>query len=556
MLESISVKNLALIKESRIELGKGLNILTGETGAGKSIILGSVRLALGERAEKDVIRTGADYALIELTFTDNGSEVTECMKELDLPMEPDGSIYISRRIMDGRSVTKCNGETIRGRDLKRLAAKLIDIHGQNDTRDLLDVKNYRDILDDYGDESLLKLKEEVACDYHEYKRLSEELSNAGDDGKNKDRDVALARFELDEIEAAGLKDNEDTELEDKYRLMKNQGRIAESISRVSQALNKDDGAGAIIGNAIRELGSVIQYDTRVSDMSDRLSATEETLDDVLRDMQGYMDDMEFSETEYRETEKRLDVINHLKSKYGDSIEAIRSYAEDRAAYLSRMEDIDAYIEELKAKTDEAKSKALSSAKELHDLRDKTSKSLKEALTEKLKTLSFENVSLEITARADPDRLSAEGIDDVDILVSFNLGEPVKSLSRVASGGELSRFMLALKEVTAGKDRVDTLLFDEIDSGISGKTAWNVSGSLKKLSGMHQVIAITHLPQIAARADEHYLIEKHTDSDSTITDIRQLERDEKVDEIARLLSGGELTETGRKNALELIESAAV
>ncbi len=554
MLESISVKNLALIKESRIELGKGLNILTGETGAGKSIILGSIRLALGERAGRDVIRTGAEYALIELTFTSDKKEVAECMKELDLPTEPDGSIYISRRLMEGRSVAKCNGETISGRDLKRLAALLIDIHGQNDTKDLLDVRNYRDILDEYGPDSLQDKKEAMRRDHAEYKRLREELDAAGDAEGNKEKETALARFELDEIEGACLKIGEDEELEERYRVMKNMGRIAESLSKALQALDRDQGAVAMIGSALRELNQVAGYDTDVSDIAVRLSTAEDMLDVLLRDIDRYADGMEFSEAEFRETENRLDIINHLKNKYGDSIEAILKYAQDRAEYLDKMENMDAYMAELTMKTEAARKKAYETASDLHDIRVTAAKDMCADLSERLKALSFDNVSLDISVEKDDDHISALGYDDVDILVSFNLGEPLKSLGKVASGGELSRFMLALKEATAGKDAVETLVFDEIDAGISGKTAWNVSGSMKELSRSHQVIAITHLPQIAARADEHYLIEKRTEGDSTITDIRELAKEEKVEEIARLLSGGELTQAGLENARELIKSA--
>lgn len=554
MLESITVKNLALIKESRIQFHEGLNILTGETGAGKSIILGSVRLALGERASKDIIRTGEDHALIELVFSDNSKEVAECMKQLDLPTESDGSIYISRRIQEGRSVAKCNGETILGRDLKRLAALLIDIHGQNDTKELLDVRNYRDILDDYAADAVDKLKDDMATAYDEYRKIKRLLSEADADESNKEKELDLARFEVEEIKNSGLKIGEDIELEDKYRMMKNAGRIAESMSKVSGALDRDSGAGAVIGSAVRELLSVSEYDTNVSEISDRLLTTEDMLADILRDIQSYMDSMEFSEAEYRQIESRLDTINHLKSKYGDTIEDILKYAEDKADYITKMEDIDAYIDRLRAELFAARTKALGYAKDLHEKRIKAAKSLCKVMEERLKQLSFENVSMDISVKDDEDALGASGMDDVDILVSFNLGEPVRSLSQVASGGELSRFMLALKEVTADKEKVGTLVFDEIDSGISGKTAWNVSGSMKNLASSHQVIAITHLPQIAARADAHYLIEKYTEADSTVTDIKALTDDERQKEIARLLSGGELTQAGLDNARELMALA--
>ena len=554
MLESISVKNLALIRESRIQLHDGLNILTGETGAGKSIILGSIRLALGERAGKDVIRTGEDYALIELVFTNNDGHVQDIMRELDLPVESDGSIYISRRIQEGRSVAKCNGETISARSLKRLAAGLIDIHGQNDTRELLDVSNYMDILDEYGDDGIKELLSDMEAAYKEYVALDAEYKDALDSAQNSDKDTALAQFELQEIENARLRSGEDEELKERYDKMKNASRIAESMGKISAVLGDEGGVSDMLGSALRELSGIIQYDNGVSNMLDALTTGADMIDGIVRDMQAYVDDMEFSEAEFRDTENRLDTINHLKSKYGDTIEEILGYADEKSAYLEKMQDIDAYTAKLATRRDEAYSKAEAVAGRLHECRIRTAKDLCRLMTDRLRELSFDNVSMEISVLSDERRLSLRGMDDVDILVSFNKGEPVRSLSQVASGGELSRFMLALKEVTAIKGGVDTLIFDEIDAGISGRTAWNVSVSMKKLADSHQVIAITHLPQIAAGASHHYLIEKYTEGDSTITDIRELEGEERVEEIARLLSGGELTEAGLVNARELIESA--
>lgn len=554
MLESITVKNLALIRESEVNLRPGLNILTGETGAGKSIILGSIRLALGERAGKDVIRRGEEYALVELTFTSEREEITQKMKELDIPIEPDGSIFISRRIQETRSVCKCNGETISSRALKELASMLINIHGQNDTQTLLNVSNYQDILDEYGDETLFSMVNKTSEAYKAYKALVNELEAArGTDG-NKDKDVALARFEIDEIEAARLVVGEDTELEDKYRLMKNGQKIAEALGKAYQALDMDSGAGAGIGYAVREVGSALALDEGVSNIADGLATVEDILKDVTRNMQDYIDRMDFSEMEYRETESRLDTYNHLKSKYGDSVEKVLAYAEERSAFIAKMEDYDAYIADLEVKVDAARAEALKCARKLSELRREAGASLEKKLTENLIELNFGSVDFKVDIQSDESLLSAEGMDKVDFLVSFNAGEPVKSLSQVASGGELSRFMLALKAVTADKEKIETLVFDEIDAGISGKTAWSVSQKMSILGKDHQVIAITHLPQIAAMADTHFLIEKKVVEDTTVTDIRRLAEVEKEQEIARMLSGGELTEAGISNAKELLESA--
>lgn len=554
MLESITVKNLALIKESEVILRPGLNILSGETGAGKSIILGSIRLALGERATKDVIRHGEEYALIELIFTSDNTDVIKKMDELDIPREPDGTISIQRKIMESRSVCKCNGETISSKALRELASLLINIHGQNDTQTLLDSRNYRDILDDYGDDELFSKKEETAGLYDEYRKVKAELDDAKGSNQAKDKDIALARFEAEEIEAARLVIGEDEELEEKYRLMKNSQRIAESLGKIHSAINMDSGAGASIGYSLKEMGNVIQYDEKLTQMSDGLTDAEEIIKDTIRSIQDYMDSMEFSEQEYKETENRLDIYNHLKDKYGNTVEKVLEYAKDRHLFIEKMDNFEAYLEDLQKKVTEARERVLISGRSLSKLRQCAAVRLQEKLIDNLKELNFDSIQLEILVTEDEELLSANGIDTVDFLVSFNMGEPVKSLNQVASGGELSRFMLALKAATADKESIETLVFDEIDSGISGKTAWNVSKKMAVLASNHQVIAITHLPQIAAMADSHYLIEKNVVGDMTVTDIRRLTDSERENEIARMLSGGELTENGLSNAKELIENA--
>ena len=554
MLESISVKNLALIKESEVILRPGLNILTGETGAGKSIILGSIRLALGERVSRDIIRRGEDYALVELMFHDESKEIEDKLNELDIPIEPDGSILIKRKIMDGRSVCKCNGETISSKALRELASMLINIHGQNDTQTLLDVRNYRDILDDFGGEDIAQINSEMKEIFSGYKELEDELKNALSSETGKDKEVSLAEFEISEIEAARLEVGEDEELAERYRVMKNGSRITEALSRAFQAVDTDNGAGAMIGASIRELNGVLAFDEGLSQITDALLQAEDIIKDTSRRMQDYMDDMEFSEQEFREVESRLDTYNHLKNKYGDTVEKILSYADEKRRFVQKMQNFDEYLETLKHKVESAKREALECAERLTGARKETAVRLEKLLTDNLKELNFMDVNFNIEIKSDNDKLSSHGVDDIDFLVSFNMGEPVKSLSHVASGGELSRFMLALKAVTADKDSIGTLVFDEIDSGISGKTAWNVSEKMALLSRNHQVIAITHLPQIAAMADSHYLIEKKVVDESTVTDIYRINDSDRENELARLISGGELTDAAIINARELIANA--
>lgn len=554
MLESITVKNLALIKESEVYLRPNLNILTGETGAGKSIILGSIRLALGERAAKNIIRHGAEYALVELLFFSKRREVFEKMKEFDIPIGDEGMICIQRRIMENRSVCKCNGEAISGKALKELASLLINIHGQNDAQTLLDIKNYRDILDDFGDEALEDCKEKLSKLFEEYKKLYAELNDASDSDKSREKEIALAKFEIEEIENARLIEGEAEELEARYRIMKNAKKITEALSKAYAAIDMDNGAGASVSMASKEVLLALSYDEGIEGVSENLVAAEDILKDTSRQIQDYIDKMEFSAAEFSDVENRLDMYNHLKNKYGNSVSKILEYAAKRNAFVEKMEDFDAYILKLKAAVEDAKNKVLDYANQLSVLRKKIAEVLEEKLIQNLSDLNFADTRFCIDIESDEKNLSKEGIDKIDFLVSFNKGEELKSLSQVASGGELSRFMLALKAVSADKESIETLVFDEIDSGISGKTAWNVSKKLNLLGNRHQVIAITHLPQIAAMADSHYLIEKKVEEDSTITDIRRLGDEERHQEVARMLSGGELSEAGLSNAKDLMRNA--
>ncbi len=554
MLESITVKNLALIRESEITLTPGLNILTGETGAGKSIILGSIRLALGERATKDVIRQGAEYASIELVFTSKDEAVANKMRQLDIPTEPDGSIYINRRIMESRSVAKCNGEPITGKALRELASMLINIHGQNDTQTLLDAKNYREILDRFIYDTKSDEFAHMSNAYREYSSSLSELREAGNIDDNREKDVELATFEVQEIENARLSLGEDEQLEEKYNLMKNSVRIVEALGKAVGALDIDNGTGAGIGVALRELNGVASYDDSINELIGELNTAEDIIRESLRSMNDYVTSLDFDDMEYRQVEERLNVINHLKDRYGDSVEAILQYAAERKQYIEKMADYDAYLEMLRAKEAAAKKAALEAAHKLSDIRRDGAKMLEKRLSENLQSLNFQNVDFKIDVISDDEQLGVNGVDDIRFLVSFNVGEPLRSLNEVASGGELSRFMLALKALTADADSVETLIFDEIDAGISGKTAWSVSEKMSSIAKESQVIAITHLAQIAAMADTHFVIEKNVVDDSTVTQIARLDATGHMNEIARLLSGGELTDVSTANAKELIEQA--
>lgn len=556
MLESLHVKNLALIKESEVFFYPGLNILSGETGAGKSIILGSIRLALGAKAGKEFIRSGEEYALIELIFKSDKKEVLDRLREFDLPIEDDFRIFIQRKIMDGRSVAKINGETVTGKALKSIASLLINIHGQNDTAQLLDTKNYLDILDEYAGYEIEDLLRQTQESFLTYSALVKELEENESLDKNRDRELSLAEFELNEIDSANIKAGEDDTLEDRYRLMNNSKKIVEAIARAYQAIDSEGGVNDTLDHALREVRSVLRYDDKISDIESQLSDAADIVGQLRYSMDEYMSSLEFSEAEFNDVENRLDTLNHLKNKYGNSLEDVLKYAEEKRGFIEKMADFGSYMADLKKRLEKSRDTLVGYCRQLTEARKEKAKILSLDLERNLKQLNLENTTCVVNVANDEENITPKGCDSVDILVSFNVGEPAKSLSMVASGGELSRFMLALKAITAEKESIDTLIFDEIDSGISGKTAWNVAEKMNVIGIDHQVIAITHLAQIAAMADSHYLIEKKSDTDRTQTDIIKLSEDESINEIARLMSSDVTTKANIESARELKAQARV
>ena len=551
MLISLHVKNLALIEEAEVDFTGGLNILTGETGAGKSILLGSVNLALGGKASPDMIRRGADAALVELTF-DSSERIAQKLAEMDLP-EEDGTVTIARKISQGRSVSRINGETVSARQLKELSELLIDIHGQHEHQSLLQKKKHLQILDAYAGKEAEELKAEAAKLYKERKDLLAEKEESALDERERDRELELLSFEQQEIEAAALKDGEDEELEKQYSLMVNGQKVGEALGQTFRLTGgEEEGASTLIGRAVREIGSVAHFDEKLAGMQETLLQTEELLNDFNRECADYMESMEFDGALFAQVEERLNVVNRLKEKYGGSIERVKAYGEEIAQKTEKLKDYEVYRAALEEKIKKKEAELTKVCGKLTKLRNKNAETLAGILQKSLVDLNFLTVEFVIDRKAKEP--SADGADDVEFLLSTNPGETPKSLGAVASGGELSRIMLAIKAVLAEKDAVDTLIFDEIDAGISGRTAWRVSEKLSRLSEAHQVICITHLPQIAAMADSHFVIEKETDGSSTQTEIRKLSEEGTKEELARLLGADSLSEKALENAGELRKQA--
>lgn len=555
MLVSLYVKNLALINETEVYFGNGLNILTGETGAGKSIIIGSVNLALGAKAEKEMIRSGADHALIELVFQVEKEEQLRQIKQLELPVEEDGTVILQRRIMPGKSLCKVGGETVSVRQVKALAEILIDIHGQHEHQSLLKPAKQLEILDDYAKDDLGGLKGQLRECYEKHKEVVKQLAADDVDEETRRREISLAEFEAQEIAEAELSPGEDEELEKTYKKLVNGQKIQEAVTAAHQMSGYENGgAGDAIGRALREVRAVASYDETLQEFEKQLLDIDSLLNDYNRMAADYLSDLEFDGELFGKVEKRLDVVNHLKAKYGNTIEEILAYQENIQEKLERYRNYDDYKQQLMQKESSLKEELKKLCKKVSKIRKESAKTLAESMKKALIDLNFLDVAFEISVSPQEDKISADGYDKVDFLISTNPGEALKELSQVASGGELSRIMLALKTVLADKDEIETLIFDEIDTGISGKTAWKVSEKMGILGKKHQLICITHLPQIAAMADTHFQIEKSVVEERSVTQIKKLEEEESIKELARMLGGASITETVLNNAREMKDLA--
>ncbi len=546
MLQNLHVKNLALIDEIELELGKGLNIITGETGAGKSLIIDSVNLSLGQRADKSIIKEGAESAFAELTFSVNDT-VMEAVKEQDIECEEE-NIFLSRRVTGDKSVAKINGESVPASKLKLIGSLLIDLYGQNEHESLMTPAKHMQFLDDYAGDVCEKEKNKYKKLYAEYRALLKELNEALTKETGKDKELDFLRFEAEEISNANLKHGEDIELEDRFKLLNNSKKIVNSLG-VALSCCDDDGALSMIERAIREISSVAEYDEKISSMCNALVDAEAIVSDFVREVKNYADSLSFDDESFHEMSERLNEINRLKQKYGGTVEHVLKALDERNEKIEKLENYEVYLNKLKKDTENALFKAKEEADKLSEIRKKAAKKLDEEMVESLKELNFLDVKFEC-GFSDLSELSANGSDSMEFNISLNPGAPLKPLKDVASGGELSRIMLALKSLLANKGDVETLIFDEIDTGISGRTAELVAERLLKLSKDNQVICITHLPQIAAMADNHFFIEKNVTGDETITRVYKLDHESQIKELARMLGGVKITDAVLENAKEM------
>lgn len=548
MLLELQVKNLALIEQARVEFGEGLNILTGETGAGKSIIIGSVNMALGGKASRDSIRQGADNAYIELLFSVDTEEQREALKALDREPSEDGLLIVSRKIYPTRSVAKVGDETVTAAKLKQVTSLLIDIHGQHEHQSLLNIHKHLEILDAYARTKTAPWKEKIGQEFKTYRGLKERLASMEGGKEERVREADFCRFEIESIESAALREGEEEELTARYRKLSHARRIVEGLSEAYDAL---DGEG--FARAVRAVDQVAGFDEALQPIRDQLYDVEALVNDLGRSIQEYMEDCTFEEEEFKKIEERLDVIHGLQAKYGGTVSQVLAVLEEKKARLEELDHFDQIREQLFVELSAATEQLERSCASLSQIRKKAGKELARKMKASLIDLNFLDVEFVMEFRK-LEHYTVNGYDEAEFLISTNPGEPVKPLRAVASGGELSRIMLALKTVLADTDEIPTLIFDEVDTGISGRTAQMVSEKLKEISKSHQVICITHLPQIASMADCHFEIAKSVQKGKTVTKIRRLKEEESIDELARLLGGAKITDAVRQNAREMKELA--
>lgn len=553
MLQNLHVKNLALIDETEVEFQEGLNILTGETGAGKSIIIGSINLALGQKVPKEMLKDNNEPALVELIFSVDDEKVREKLAKFDIEAEDD-QVILTRKIMSGKAVARINGQAVSASVLKEVSSLLIDIHGQHEHQSLLSKKNHLDILDLYAKQQIASKKTQLAVVFAEYKNLKEEWETSNKDEEERARELSFLEFEIKEIEDASLRIGEDEELEENFKRFSNGRKIMEAVGYAHEAIDgHGESASELIGRALRELSNVSSYDKTIADMEGQLIEIENLLHDFNHELSAYMSDADFDEETFYHIEKRLDLINHMKSKYGNSIEKILNLYEEKCERVSVLNDYDAYLKKLQDALQSKEQEVKGLCEEISAIRKKEAVVLCDSITSALQDLNFLDVTFTMEF-GEKGTYSANGFDAPEFMISTNPGEPVKPLAKVASGGEMSRIMLAIKTVMADVDAIESLIFDEIDSGISGRTAQMVAEKMNVLGRNHQIICITHLPQIAAMADAHYLIEKTVENSITHSDIYKLNQDESIHELARMLGGVEITDAVVKNAQEMKELA--
>lgn len=555
MLLNVHIKNIALIDDANVNFTDNLNILTGETGAGKSIIMGALRIGMGDKLPKDIVREAGKEGFCQLLFLVDDEAVLEQIRQLGVEPTEDGEILITRRIVNSRTINTINDMAVTAARLREVSALLIDMHTQHQQQTLLKKNEHMKLLDKFGRAAIEPLKREVAQRHADYTELVDQMDKLTMDEAERSRRAEFLKYQIAEIESANVKAGEDEDIEHQYNKMVNSRDIVAAASEVYSVTGYENqsSAGNEIGRVLVNLKGIKELDDEIDGLYSQLENIDALLNDFNVELSNYMQSMNFDDSEFREVESRLDVINDIKGKYGSTVDEVNRYLEESKAEYEKLSEYDEYIAELSGKINKAKKLMIDAADKLSAERKKQAKLMCKEIKTALSDLSFMQVDFDMVF----DRLSectANGIDDCYFVISTNVGEKLRPLYDVASGGELSRIMLAVKSCMAAEDNIGTLVFDEIDVGISGRAAQAVAEKMALISRKHQVISITHLPQIAAMADSHYLIEKFADEGKTVTKIVRLSETESITEIARLLGGASITDAVMSNALEMKQMA--
>lgn len=566
MLIQLDIQNVALIDRINIELGKGLNLLTGETGAGKSIIIDSINAVLGERISKDLIRTGKDRALVEAVFQIDNERFSDIFTEMGLEPEDDGTLILSREInQSGKNICRINGKMATVSILKSFGERIIDIHGQHDNQSLLRVENHLLLLDSFGGEAIQELLRGYSSLLEGYRQTKARLKSISGDIGERDRKADLLKFQIDEIRKAKLKKNEEEDLNKQRTLLANSEKVANSLTSAYGLLfsgnNMKNSAYDNTNEAIAELNSIAKLDERFENIAKRLQDVAYQIDDIIEDIRKEKDGIEYNPGLLEEIDERLDLIYRLKRKYGGSTAEVLEYCIRAEAQLEELHRSEETAVELQKKLTGLDEELFETAGRLHELREAAAGILEDKIGGQLNELEMKRAKFKVDLQFDRNTESGverkylpNGLDRVEFLISPNVGEPLKPLARIASGGEMSRIMLAVKTILADVDNIPTLIFDEIDIGISGKASQKVGEKLSFISKNHQVLCVTHLAQIACMADRHYLIEKVSEEETTRTFVRKLEDGEVRDELARLMGGSSSSEASVRYAGEMLENA--
>lgn len=555
MLCQLSIENIALIDKLSLELKDGLNILSGETGAGKSIIIDSLNFVLGERADKSLIRYGTDKASVEAVFEEYITPAVSSYLD-DLGIETEDVLVIRRKMsIDGKNECRINGRISTLSTLKGLTELLVDIHGQHEHQSLLKSANHISLLDKLGEKNIEKLKTEVESDFKDYSSLKKEFARFGNNDE-RERKLDILTFQIDEIEKADVKDGEEDELLTARKRIRNMEKIISALEGAKNLLDGYDSqsVSASIKNSVSLLNTISSFDDDIQPIADRLDSCKVEITDISETLADMLERLDFDSRSADKIEERLEVVRSILRKYGGSFESLQKFYDEAKKEANILANAAERVEELEIEIDKAAKKLLGSAKNLSLERRKVADKFEKDIMKELCDLgmSGSTFKVEMTTKEDVDDISANGMDSVEFMISPNVGEPLKPLAKIISGGEMSRFMLAFKNILAGVDDIGTMVFDEIDTGISGNISQVVSEKMCNISRARQVIAVTHMPSLAAMADNHYLISKSTENGKTLTHVDLLDDD--TDEVARLIGGNDYSIYAVPHAKEMKANA--